>query len=121
MESNKNLEQIYAALLDGFHKAKQKNPKLDVDTYIMEYLSKNGATAIKTKVKESLDFISDLDRNTAKVMEDTKYQRLDDWYDENVTEKFADPKDREAFENGIQKASEEIIDQSIKKFEKEGK
>jgi len=121
MEGNSNLEQIYAALLDGFYKAKQQNPALDVDTYIMEYLSQNGADGAKEKVKESLDFITDLDRNTAKVMEDTKHKRLDTWYRENVTERFTDPKAREEFEKGVQGASEEIIEQSTKEFEKEGK
>jgi DNA phosphorothioation-dependent restriction protein DptG len=109
MEDNKNLEQIYAALLDGFHKAKRQKPDLDVDAYIMEYLSQNDADGAKEKVKESLDFITDLDRNTAQVMEDTKYERLDDWFQKNVVEQVADPKEREELEQGLRKASEEII------------
>ena len=118
MEDNKKLEQIYAALLDGFYKAKQKNPKLDVDTYIMEYLSKNGENAIKTKVKESLDFISDLDRNTAKVMEETKRMRLGDWIQKNVIDQVENPEAREEVEKGLNAASEKIVKQSITEEDK---
>jgi len=118
MEDNKNLEQIYAALLDGFNKAKQQNPDLDVDTFIMEYISQNGADGAKDKVKESLDFITDLDRNTAKVMEETKRMRLGDWIQKNVINQVENPEAREEVEKGLNAASEKIVKQSITEEDK---
>ena len=120
MENNKKLEEIYAALLDGFHQAQQQNPSLDVDTYIMEHLADFNANNLKNNVKESLDFITDVDKNTAKVLEDTKRMRLDSWVRKNVVEQVENPEERAELEKGLQKASEEIVLQTFKENE-EGK
>lgn len=120
MEENNKMEQIIAKLLDGFNKAQQQKPNLDVDTYIMEHLKDFEADSIKDEVKESLDFITDIDKNTAKVLKDTKKMRLDSWFRQNVTEQFKTQKEREEFEKGIENASEEIMKQSFNEFEEEG-
>ncbi len=117
MENNKNFEVIFAKLLDGFHQAQLQNPSLDVDSYIMEHLSDFDSNNLKDNVKESLDFITDVDKNTAKVLEDTKKMRLDTWFRKNVIEQVDDTDERTKLEEGLQKASEEIVSQTLKENE----
>jgi hypothetical protein len=65
-----------------------------------------------------LDFITDVDKNTAKVLEDTKKMRLDDWIQKNVIDQVENPEAREEIEKGLNAASEKIVEQSIAKEDK---
>jgi hypothetical protein len=79
----------------------------------MEHLADFNADNVKDNMKESLDFITDVDKNTAKILEDTKKMRLDIWMKKNIFERVDSPEAREELEKGFNAASEEIIKQSL--------
>lgn len=116
----KEIEKIYAELLDGYEKAQQENPSITVDEYIKRHLAAEGAGHLEEKVQESLDFIEETDKNTAQVIEETKKMRLDTWIRKNIFELFKG-KDRKEFEKGFNEAANQITLQSFNEIEEEGK
>ncbi len=116
----KEIEKIYAELLDGYAKAQQEEPALSVDDFIKRRLAADGANHLEAKVQESLDFIEETARNTAQVIEDTKKMRLDTWIRKNIFELFKG-KDRKEFEKGFNEAANQITQQSFNEIEEEGK
>ncbi|MCR4701656.1 MAG: hypothetical protein K5757_12070 [Bacteroidaceae bacterium] len=119
MEVNQEkLSEILNDFLKGFEEAQKQNPNIDVDQYLAEKVAQYGIDGLQEEVKTSSEFIDELDRNTAKVLEDTKKMRLDSWVEKNIYENIPE-KDREEVANGLKAAAEVILEESTKEIEEE--
>lgn len=118
IKDQEKFNELLKDLLEGFEEAQKLNPDIDADQYLAEKLSQYGIDGLQDKVNESSEFIDDLDRNTAQVLEDTKNMRLDKWVEKNVFNSIPE-QDREAFVKGVTDAAEIITVESVKEFEEE--
>jgi HrpA-like RNA helicase len=116
IKDQEKFNELLQDLLEGFEEAQKQNPDIDVDQYLAEKLSAQFGTEMADKVKESSEFIDDLDKNTAQVLEDTQYMRLDKWVEKNVFN-IVPEQDREELAKGIVEASDAIVVESLKEFE----
>ncbi|MBQ9631068.1 MAG: hypothetical protein IJR49_05740 [Treponema sp.] len=112
------LSEILNDFLKGFEEAQKQNPNIDVDQYLAEKVAQYGIDGLQEEVKTSSEFIDELDRNTAKVLEDTKKMRLDSWMEKNIYENIPE-KDREEVANGLKAAAEVIKEESTKEIKEE--
>ena len=112
------MSEILNDFLKGFEEAQKQNPKIDVDKYLAEKVAQYGIDGLQEEVKTSSKFIDELDRNTAKVLEDTKKMRLDSWMEKNIYENIPE-KDREEVANGLKAAAEVIKEESTKEIKEE--
>jgi len=119
IKDQEKFEEVLNDILSGFEEAQKLNPDIDADQYLAEKLSQYGIDGLQDKVKESSEFIDDLDKNTVQVLEDTKNMRLDKWVEKNVFNSIPE-QDREEFVKGVTDAAEIITVESVKEFE-EGK
>ncbi len=112
------MSEILNDFLKGFEEAQKQNPNIDVDKYLAEKVAQYGIDGLQEEVKTSSKFIDELDRNTAKVLEDTKKMRLDSWMEKNIYENIPE-KDREEVANGLKAAAEVIKEESTKEIKEE--
>ena len=118
IKDQNKFEEVLSDIFSGFEEAQKQNPDIDADQYLAEKLSQYDIDGLQEKVKESSEFIDDLDKNTTQVLEDTKNMRLDKWVEKNVFNNISE-QDREAFIQGVTDAAEIITVESIKEFEEE--
>ena len=116
IKDQEKFNELLQDLLEGFEEAQKQTPDIDVDQYLAEKLSQYDIDGLQDKVKESSEFIDDLDKNTAQVLEDTQYMRLDKWVEKNVFN-IVPEQDREELAKGIVGASDAIVVESLKEFE----
>ena len=68
IKDQEKFNELLKDLLEGFEEAQKQNPDIDVDQYLAEKLSQYDIDGLQDKVKESSEFIDDLDKNTAQVL-----------------------------------------------------